>query len=251
MDEQIFQGGLNEVISRGDRVYRPARPWSEAVMRLLEHVRRAGFDGVPEPFGIDAGGYEVLGWIRGTVADASGQQHDEPTIQAVARLLRRYHDATTGFDASALSWQFAPERPAEVILHGDAAPYNCVFLGGSPVAWIDFDTARPGPRLHDVAYSAYRFCLIREPLVAVTPADTARVRTFAEAYGLSAEERFNLRDAIATRLRWLAALIRERAASGDVAFARHLAAGHAELYAEHAEVIERSAALRDALASRG
>jgi hypothetical protein len=74
------------------------------------------------------------------------------------------------------------------------------------------------------------------------------VLEFAGAYGLGDEERRRLPEAIAGRLRWLAGLIRERAAAGDVAFAAHLAEGHAELYAGHAETIEGSALLKNALA---
>ncbi|MGD0167285.1 MAG: phosphotransferase [Gaiellaceae bacterium] len=247
MDEQICRGGLNEVIRRGNRLYRPARPWSRSVLRLLDYVRRAGFGGAPEPFGLDSG-FEVLGWIDGTVEDASGQKHDSDAIRAAARLLRSYHDATSGFNPSGLVWQFAAEEPAEVVLHGDAAPYNCVFRDGVPMAWIDFDAARPGPRLHDVAYSAYRFCLIREPLEPITEQDAERLLEFVDAYGLGDEERSRLAGSMAARLRWLAALIRDRAAAGDDAFAAHLADGHAELYAGHAEAIEESQVLRDALA---
>jgi hypothetical protein len=216
-------------------------------MRLLEHIRRAGFDGAPEPFGLDSG-CEVLGWMEGTVEDANGSDIDLDSVRAAAGLLRRYHDATVGFDPTGLTWQFATEQPIEVVLHGDAAPYNCVFRGGKPVAWIDFDTARPGPRLHDVAYSAYRFCLIREPLGALTARDAGRVLEFADTYGLRCEERQRLPEVIVERLRWLATLIRERAAAGDPAFAAHLTDGHAELYAGHADVIEQSTELKDALA---
>jgi len=49
------------------------------------------------------------------------------------------------------------------------------------------------------------------------------------------------------RLRWLAALIHERAAAGDAAFTEHLADGHAELYAGHADMIGESTQLREAL----
>lgn len=247
MDDQIYHGGLNEVVRRGNRLYRPARPWSHSVMRLLEHIRRAGFDGAPEPFGLDSD-YEVLGWVEGAVEDADGSDIDLGTLRAVARLLRRYHDATVDFETGGLVWQFEPEQPAEVVLHGDAAPYNCVFRGGEPVAWIDFDTARPGPRLYDVAYSAYRFCLIREPLRALSARDAERVLEFAGSYGLSREEQRRLPEVMVGRLRWLAALIRERAAAGDPAFTAHLTDGHAELYAGHADVIEQSKELNDAFA---
>ncbi|MHB8059634.1 MAG: phosphotransferase [Gaiellaceae bacterium] len=247
MDEQVFHGGINEVVRRGDRLYRPARPWSESVMQLLAHIRRRGFEGAPEPFGFDAG-CEVLGWIEGEVEDRSTVDLDYDSLRPAARLLRRYHDATAGFDPSGLSWQFPAEQPFEVVLHGDAAPYNCVFRADRPVAWIDFDTARPGPRLSDVAYAAYRFCLIREPLGEITAHDVGRVREFADAYGLGGEEKTRLPETMVERLRWLAALIHERAEAGDAAFAEHLADGHAELYAGHAEMIEQSTVLREALA---
>ncbi|HEY5160670.1 MAG TPA: phosphotransferase [Gaiellaceae bacterium] len=247
MDEEILHGGINEVVRRGDRLYRQARPWSQSVLRLLEHVQRAGFEGAPEPFGLEAG-YEVLGWVEGELEDLNGLDLEPTPLRAAARLLRGYHDATAGFDPSGLVWQFPSEQPIEVVLHGDAAPYNCVFRDNMPVAWIDFDTARPGPRLHDVAYSAYRFCLIREPLGEVTATDTERVQAFADAYGLSSEEKTRLPETMVERLRWLAALIRERAAAGDSAFAAHLTDGHAELYAGHADVIEQSRELKEAFA---
>jgi hypothetical protein len=245
MDEQIFHGGINEVVRRGDRLYRPQRPWSQAVMRLLEHVQRAGFEGAPEPFGLEAG-CEVLGWMEGEVEDPSGLDLDASALRAAAHLLRGYHDATAGFDPAGLVWQFPAEQPTEVVMHGDAAPYNCVFRGGVPVAWIDFDTAHPGPRLHDVAYAAYRFCLIREPLGELAEQDAERVLDFAAAYGLSGEETQRLPETMVERLRWLAAQIRDRAAAGDPAFLAHLTDGHAELYAGHADVIEQSEVLRRA-----
>ncbi|MGA9760882.1 MAG: phosphotransferase [Gaiellaceae bacterium] len=247
MDEQVYHGGINEVIRRGDRLYRPERPWSRSVLRLLEHVRRAGFEGAPEPFGLEVG-YEVLGWIAGDVEEPSGLDLDTSALRATARLLRRYHDATTGFDPDGLVWQFPADQPVEVVLHGDAAPYNCVFRGGLPVAWIDFDTARPGPRLYDVAYGAYRFCLIREPFGRLDDRDAERVREFADAYGLRSDEKARLPETMVARLRWLAALIRERAAAGDPAFSAHLADGHVELYTGHADLIEQSQELRRALA---
>lgn len=245
VDAQIFHGGINEVVRRGDRLYRPERPWSQSVLRLLEHVRRAGFEGAPEPFGIEAG-CEVLSWMDGEVEDPSGLDINTSALRAAAHLLRDYHDATAGFDPAGLVWQFPADQPVEVVLHGDAAPYNCVFKGGLPLAWIDFDTAHPGPRLQDVAYAAYRFCLIREPFGRLGARDAERVRDFAEAYGLSSDEKARLPGAMVERLRWLIALIRERAAAGDPAFLAHLTDGHVELYAGHADLIESSEVLSGA-----
>ncbi len=190
----------------------------------------------------------MLGWVEGDVEDLNGLDLEPGSVRAVARLLRGYHDATVGFNPAGLVWQFPAEQPAEVVLHGDAAPYNCVLRNGVPVAWIDFDTAHPGPRLHDVAYSAYRFCLIREPFGSLTAQDAERVLEFADEYGLGGEEKGRLPETMVERLRWLAALIRERAAAGEAAFSAHLADGHVELYAAHADMIEQSTELKEALA---
>jgi Ser/Thr protein kinase RdoA (MazF antagonist) len=45
----------------------------------------------------------------------------------------------------------------DVICHNDMATYNTVFVNDQPQAFIDFDTAGPGPRIWDVAYAAYTY----------------------------------------------------------------------------------------------
>ena len=245
--EERLRGGINEVVRRGGRVHRPARPWSDSVQALLAHVRAAGFPGVPAPHGRDLDGGEVLEWIDGAVGDEM-QAMPREVLDEVGRMLRAYHDATLGFDPSDRNWQFPAGEPAEVILHGDPAPYNCVFRAGRPVAWIDFDTARPGPRIWDVADAAYRFGLGPFDLQPLMPAHAERVRWLVDGYGLSSDGRGELAATIVERLRWLAALIEERAAAGDVAFASHLADGHADLYRRHAAAVEGSPALAPALA---
>ncbi|MHA7966983.1 phosphotransferase [Paenibacillus sp. CAU 1782] len=88
---------------------------------------------------------------------ASYMWSDE-TLVGVARLLRRFHDATEGSPLLTKgSWQlsYADDRQHQVICHNDAALYNVVFQNGNPVALIDFDMAGPGPRMWDIAYSLY------------------------------------------------------------------------------------------------
>ncbi|WP_396136875.1 MULTISPECIES: phosphotransferase [unclassified Amycolatopsis] len=41
----------------------------------------------------------------------------------------------------------------EVVCHGDFGPWNVVWRGDQPVGILDWDYARPAPRLHDVAYA--------------------------------------------------------------------------------------------------
>ena len=60
-------------------------------------------------------------------------------------------------DATDDLWSQADRAPVETIVHGDFAPYNCVYDGIAAVGLIDFDTAHPGPRVWDVASAVYRF----------------------------------------------------------------------------------------------
>jgi Ser/Thr protein kinase RdoA (MazF antagonist) len=224
MDELLTGGGVNVVVRRGDTVLRPRGPHSDRVAGLLDHLAGAGFDGAPRFLGIDSEGREVLTYLPGTV------DHAPPgpdALVSVARLLRRFHDATASVAASWPGGWMLPDRaPAEVICHGDVAPYNCVFDGSRAVGLIDFDTAHPGPRLRDVAYAVYRFA----PLSHLGPVDeqTARAALFCDAYGDL--DSTGLLDAVVVRLRELIAFMRAQAAAGDRAFAGHLARGDDRIY---------------------
>lgn len=245
--ERLTGGGVNEVVRIGPTVRRPTGPWTPAVHRLLGHLAAAGFTGAPRAYGVDAAGREILDFIPGEVAHypLPGYAWRDTVLQEVARLLRAYHDATAGFDRRGLTWYLPPREPAEVICHGDVAPYNCVFRDGHPVAFIDFDAAHPGPRLWDVAGAAYRFV----PLTAVGNGEPVRpvaeqarrLRLFCDAYGLPEADRRALPGVVRERLLAVVAHMREQAAAGVAAFAAHLAAGHHTLYLTDADHVARHA----------
>lgn len=236
-EEVLSGGGVNHVVRAGSTVRRPTGPWTPAVHALLAHLAARGFTGAPRAHGLDEHGREVLDHLPGEVAHYPVPAHvwSDRTLRAVAALLRAYHDATAGFvPPEDAGWYLPAREPAEVICHGDIAPYNCVFRDGVPVAFIDFDTAHPGPRLWDVAYAAYRFV----PLTAVGNGEIVqpvteqvrRLRLFCDAYGLPEAGRRALPETLARRLHAQVDLMRERAAAGESAFAAHLAAGHDDLY---------------------
>ncbi|MFF0863388.1 phosphotransferase enzyme family protein [Nonomuraea sp. NPDC003560] len=248
-EELLTGGGVNEVVRVGATVRRPTGPWTPAVHALLGHLAARGFTGAPAGHGIDVQGREVLDFVPGEVPGHPLPDHarSDQALGDVARLLRRYHDATEGFrPAAGAAWYFPPREPAEVICHGDVAPYNCVFRDGRPVALIDFDTAHPGPRVWDVAYAAYRFVPLSDPRhdgADPVGEQARRLRLFADAYGLAEGDRPALPVTVADRLAHLVRHMRDRAAAGDRAFAAHIARGDDVLYGADREHVLRHRAL--------
>ncbi|GAA2210791.1 aminoglycoside phosphotransferase family protein [Nonomuraea monospora] len=239
-EEVLTGGGVNHVVRAGDTVRRPSGPWTPSVHALLRHLAARGFTGAPRSHGTDEQGREVLDFVPGRTADypLPGWVRTDEVLAGVARLLRGYHDATAGVPREGV-WYFPPVEPAEVICHGDVAPYNCVFGDdGEPVAFIDFDTAHPGPRVWDAAYAAYRFVPLHHPGDGdgIPVAEQARrLRLFADAYGLGEDDRQALVETAIRRLEHLVAFMRERAAAGDAAFAGHVARGDDRFYERNIE----------------
>ena len=189
MTEEILTGGNSTAVVRvGETVRRTAGPWTGSVQRLLTTLRAAGVTEVPEHFGLDDQGREMLSYEPGEVPnDPLPSWLWEPQIlQHAGSLLRRIHDASVPVLSTSMEWQLPTHQPVEVICHNDVAPYNMVFREHRLVGLIDFDTASPGPRIWDLAYLAYRLVpLTGEPDAdASPPADRpGRLNRLIAAYG--------------------------------------------------------------------
>lgn len=229
------------IVRVGDTVRRPWQPWSPAVKALLEHLESAGFGGAPRWLGEDAEGREVLTFVEGASPDYPlvDEHWSDAALLVVARLLRSFHDAAVPLATWDLPWRFSypGSHAVEVICHNDVAPYNTVYRAGLPVAFIDFDTAGPGPRIWDVCCAAYRFVPLmpREDFVGHGVPENLeipqRLASFCSAYG---DFEGDLIDELVVRLGMLAEHIHCEAARGVPWHLDNLAAGHPELYQRHA-----------------
>lgn len=161
MEPEALAGGnmSGAVVRVGDTVRKPGGPQSATVQRLAAHVRAQGLDWVQEPLGTDAEGRDVWGYIAGEVVHAPPPWlWSDAVLAGVARRLREWHDATVSFARGPRDvWWWPGKLPAEVICHVDFAPYNHVYRDGEFVGLIDLDICYPGPRLWDLAYTAYRY----------------------------------------------------------------------------------------------
>ena len=160
MDEEIpLHGGhVNDAVVRvGNTVRRHCHRLSSSIHVLLTHLKVQGYPFSPEFLGIDDRGREILGFIP---ADNSGFEfiwQSSTVLTGIATMLRQYHEAVSGFNHCDYDWlyHYPDEQQHEIICHNDFAPYNLLFKNQLPVGIIDFDLAGPGPKLRDVAYSAY------------------------------------------------------------------------------------------------
>ncbi len=243
-NSKASDGGVARIVRRGATVLRPMGPWSPTIHRLLLHLRARGFTLSPGFRGVTKEGLEILDYLEGTVGGypISPGAETREALASAAHALRDFHNASASFTRERSDkWMLAPRAPHQVICHGDFGPHNCILEGTSVVGMIDFDTAHPGSRVWDVAYSVYRWA----PMSVATDVGGARtvseqaerVQLFCDEYGLTRESREQLVDVVVERLRALVNFMRHQAARDVEAYARHVERGDDVLYEADIEYI--------------
>jgi hypothetical protein len=146
---------VSGVVRVADTVRRSAPAAAGFVRDLLRYLEQRGWSGAPRYRGVDEQGREILTFIDGHVAWEKAQPaavRSEESLAAVARLVREFHDLTAGSDLAGSQ---------EVVCHNDLSPKNTVYRdlgrGLRPVAFIDWDLAAPGARVHDVAHVCWQY----------------------------------------------------------------------------------------------
>lgn len=204
----VGDGVTPGIVRIGDTVRRPVRPFTATVQAFLAHLHAAGCTAAPVPLGYDEAGREVLSYVPGEVPrePLPAWATTDAVLDQLARLVRRLHDAAAGWTPPADAvWGSLPGEAdgvvplfdvPELVAHMDHCPGNVVFRAGQPVALVDFDLARPTSRLVDVVNALYWWVPLLHPAdraPSLTAADVpARVARFADAYGLTRDQRAQL-----------------------------------------------------------
>ncbi|WP_261574976.1 phosphotransferase [Frankia gtarii] len=181
--EEALPGGfVNTVVRIGDTVRRPRTSRSEFVHRLLGFLDRQGWPGAPRLLGIDEQNREILSFLDGHVpwkAEHGPAVRSDASLIRVAELVRELHDLTAGTPLAG---------GHDVVCHNDLSPKNTVYrdLGQQPhpVAFLDWDLAAPGERIHDVAHLCWQFLDLGPSTTEPTEA-ARRIRLIRDAYGLT------------------------------------------------------------------
>jgi hypothetical protein len=151
----------------------------------------------------------VLTYLDGAVAGDPPEPWaaDNSLLASVAVLLRRLHTASAGYappegavwrrDLVVLDPPVRYPEP-ELVSHLDVTPQNVVVNDNRATGLIDFDLAGPTTRLTDAYNTAMHWVPLRPPgdvwptWYGVNQFD--RLRLFADAYGLTTDERTALPD---------------------------------------------------------
>ena len=193
--EEIPLGGgwvTEGVVRVGDTVRRPLSARSPFVHRFLVYLEQAGFGGAPRFLGIDEQGRESLTFVQGR-ALAEITTLSDKELRSATELLRSLHDASAR----------APDELRgghETIIHGDAGTWNMIWRGDEAVALIDFDEARPGERLEELGYFAWKSLRLKPTEVTVGE-QARRLQVVSDAYGIPMDD--DLLDAIDAAYEWM------------------------------------------------
>lgn len=191
VDERLPGGAVNPVVRVADTVRRPAPERARFVADLLLHLERCGWPGAPRFLGYDRDGNQLLTYVEGHVAWEPAQPPDvwsRASLIRVTTLVRQFHDLTAGTRLAAGD---------EVVCHNDLSLANTVYRpepdGLLPVAFLDWDLAAPGRRIHDVARVCWQYVGLGPGRIAAAGAGQL-MRLVCDAYGL--RERADLVDTV-------------------------------------------------------
>ncbi|MFI6466166.1 phosphotransferase [Streptomyces sp. NPDC050528] len=181
VEESVLGGGaINKVVRLGETVRRTPTPpeRSAFVTGLLALFERRQWAGAPRFLGTDERGREMFQYIEGRAAASLGERsaaRADDSLVRVARLVRTFHDLTHGTPQAG---------DQDVVCHNDLAPKNTVYDSAwHPLAFVDWDLAAPGERVHDVAHVCWQY-LDLGPGITDVPETARRIALICEAYGL-------------------------------------------------------------------
>jgi aminoglycoside phosphotransferase (APT) family kinase protein len=183
MAEEVLPGGyVTSPVRLGNTVRRRPPAGAEFVHRLLQLFQDAGWPGAPRFLGVDEAGREILSYLDGHAAWEARQPDgvwSRSSLRRVGELVREFHDLTAGTDLAG---------GLEVVCHNDLSPRNTIYRDGgtglSPVAFIDWDLAAPGRRIHDVAHACWQY-LDLGPAIRDVGATATHMQVICDGYGLA------------------------------------------------------------------
>ena len=159
--EPLVGGNMSRAVTRvGDTVRKPHLPQSDTVQRLVAHVRAQGVTWAAEPLGVDDAGMDVWRYIPGDVAH-DGSRRGLPRRRGHRRCRVACANGTTPRSRSRAapptSGGGRASSPPRSSATWTSPPTTTCSATATSLAPSTLTSAIPGPRLWDLAYTAYRY----------------------------------------------------------------------------------------------
>lgn len=193
--------------------------------QVLRYLEAGGLPFVPRLVGEDAE-HEYLTYLPGAPVFRPWPEavRGDGWLSDLGSWLRAYHDAARGFRVQNATFSWGPAEPSAemVVTHGDLGPWNLLHTGGRLSGIIDWDLARYGNPLDDVAELALEAVPLHERLGETVGASTtrdlleARLEVFCNAYGVPVAR---VLEHLPVYLRMIVRDTRQRASKGAEPFA--------------------------------
>jgi hypothetical protein len=173
MSEQKLEGGHqnNEVVRKGEAVHRECAENTVFVRELLEHLESEELKTFPRYLGVDEKNREIFRFLHGKALHPSSIKEDG-LYQQLAMIMRELHDSTHDHPLAC---------GQECVIHGDISPSNTVVEGSHINGIIDWDCARPGHRLEDLGWVAWKWCLL-DPITYSQPPQYHKIKVLCDTY---------------------------------------------------------------------
>lgn len=189
----LHGGNVNTVFCKGNVVRRQTSPASHAIHQVLQWLYAHDLQQVPRLLRVTEDN-EFLTFLPGkpVLRPWSDEVKGERWMTELGDWLRRYHQAITGFelkDEAAFLWGPATPEIGMIVCHGDLGPWNCIQKDGVLTGVIDWDLARYGYPLDDIAELALEAVPLRPLNAGNMDTDTTkpvlwkRLSALCNAYG--------------------------------------------------------------------
>ena len=198
-NEKITLSEVNGVYRIGNRVERPAQPWSASIFRLLQHFETYNLP-VEHIVSVD-NKVQASEFLDGE--QVHPRKWTDNALYKVGQLAARLHSAARSFsETSDDIWQPWCLRKIgghdRIYCHGDIAPWNMITENGFPKLLIDWEYAGPLDPFVELARICWLFPqLVDDDLQKIHNLPGAKkraeqVRIITEGYGLAEADRKRL-----------------------------------------------------------
>ena len=179
----LIGGNVNSVAVKDNIVRRKLTEVSPAIHQLLQYLEIKNFQCVPRLLDRDDE-YEYLSYFPGEPIFRPWCDviKTDEFIAQLGEWLKNYHSVVADFrltDDVHFNWGFTFPESDMIVCHGDLGPWNCIQQNGKFKGIIDWDLARYGYAIDNVAELVFEFIPFQPNLQEITGDEVSNTQLIA------------------------------------------------------------------------